>query len=105
MVRNYLERVCVTGLTFHYTPEGRPVGDCAMQRFVYVTTRGGYVDDSDPVLIDHASSYLNSLCRLLSSGRFDTLAAQGLDIVGNDPETLLAQAEAEADRMAAAFWN
>ena len=105
MVRNYLERVCVTGLTFHYTPEGRPVGDCAMQRFVYVTTRGGYVDDSDPVLIDHASSYLNSLCRLLSSGRFDTLAAQGMDIVGNDPEALLAQAEAEADRLAAAFWN
>lgn len=105
MVRNYLERVCVTGLTFHYTAEGLPVGDCRLQRFVYITTRGGYVDDSNPVLADHGSAYLRSLCALLSNhGRFDTLAAQGLDIFGNNPEQLLAAAELEADQMAQSFW-
>src|SRR5699024_2830133 len=35
MVRNYLERLCVTGLTFHYNEHGYPVGDCGVQRFVY----------------------------------------------------------------------
>lgn len=105
MVRNYLERLCVTGLTFHYGSDNYPVGDCRLQRFVYVTTRGGIVDNSDPVLADHASAYLLSICKLLSGGRFDTLAAEGLDIVGNDAEALLRQAEAEADTMAQHFWN
>ncbi len=105
MVRTYLERLCVTGLTFHYGNDNYPVGDCRFQRFVYVTTRGGIVDNNDPVLTDHASAYLLSICKLLSQGRFDTLAAEGLDIVGNDAEALLCAAEAEADRISQHFWD
>lgn len=104
MVRCYLERLCVTGLTFHYSSEGYPVGDCKLQRLVYVTTRGGHVNNDDPALADHASAYLQSLCKLLSNGRFDTLAAEGLDIFGNDADALLRAAEAQADSMAAQFW-
>ena len=105
MVRNYLERLCVTGLTFHYNEHGYPVGDCGVQRFVYVTTRGGLVNNDDPALADHASAYLLSICKLLSGARFDTLAAEGLDIQGNDVEAILCEAEAEADRLAQSFWN
>ncbi len=105
LVRTYLERLCVTGLTFHYGSDNYPVGDCRLQRFVYVTTRGGIVDNSDPVLTDHASAYLLSICKLLSHGRFDTLAAQGLDIIGNDAETLLCAAEEQADALAQHFWE
>lgn len=105
MVRNYLERLCVTGLTFHYGSDNYPVGDCRLTRFVYVTTRGGIVDNRDPVLADHASAYLLSLCKLLSAGRFDTLAAEGLDIVGNDAEALLCAAESRAEEMAQHFWD
>ena len=105
MVRNYLERLCATGLTFHYNEYGQTVADCGLKRFVYVTTRGGYVDNSNPVLTDHASAYLRSICAMLSGARFDTLAAQGLDIIGNDVEALLQQAEAEADRLAQSFWD
>ena len=105
MVRNYLERICVTGLTFHYNNQGYPVGDCRATRFVYVTTRGGLVNNDDPVLADHGSAYLHSICKLLTPAQFDVLAAEGLDIQGNDAEALLQQAEAKADEMAAAFWN
>lgn len=105
LVRTYLERLCVTGLTFHYGSDNYPVGDCRLQRFVYVTTRGGIMDNSDPVLTDHASAYLLSICKLLSHGRFDTLAAQGLDIIGNDAETLLCAAEEQADALAQHFWE
>lgn len=105
MVRTYLERLCVTGLTFHYGSDNYPVGDCRLQRLVYVTTRGGIVDHTDPVLTDHASAYLLSLCKLLSHGRFDTLAAEGLDIAGNDAEALLCEAETQADNMAQHFWE
>ncbi|MDO4270124.1 MAG: NAD(P)H-dependent oxidoreductase [Eubacteriales bacterium] len=105
MVRAYLERLCVIGLTFHYNEQGYPVGDCAPHRLLHVTTRGGYVDDSDPALTDHASAYLRSLCKVLGVGRFDSLAADGLDVVGNDVEAILQQAEAQADRIAQAFWD
>lgn len=105
MVRNYLERLCVTGLTFHYNDKCYPVGDCRPQRFVYVTTRGGIVKNDDPALADHASAYLLSICKLLTNARFDTLAAEGLDIQGNDAEALLRDAEAEADRLAQSFWE
>ena len=93
MVRNYLERVCVTGLTFHYNNQGYPVGDCRATRFVYVTTRGGLVNNDDPVLADHGSAYLHSICKLLTPAQFDVLAAEGLDIQGNDAEALLQQAD------------
>lgn len=105
MVRCYLERLCVTGLTFHYGSDNYPVGDCLPQHFAYVTTRGGIVDNADPVLTDHASAYLRSICKLLSQARFDTLAAEGLDIIGNDTEALLRAAETQADELAAQFWN
>ena len=104
MVRAYLERLCVTGLTFHYNQYGQPVADCRPRRLLYVTTRGGIVDNSDPALADHGSAYLESICKLLCGGRFDTLAAQGLDIIGNDVEALLQQAEKQADQIAAHFW-
>ena len=105
MVRNYLERLCVTGLTFHYNEHGYPVGDCGVQRFVYVTTRGGLVNNDDPALADHASAYLLSICKLLSGARFDTLAAEGLDIQGNDVEAILCEAKPGAARLAQSFWN
>lgn len=63
------------------------------------------MDNADPVLTDHASAYLRSICKLLSQARFDTLAAEGLDIIGNDTEALLRAAEAQADELAAQFWN
>ena len=99
MVRNYLERLCVTGLTFHYNEHGYPVGDCGVHRFVYVTTRGGLVNNDDPALADHASAYLLSICKLLSGARFDTLAAEGLDIQGNDPEAILKEAQERAAQL------
>ena len=105
MVRNYLERLCVTGLTFHYNEHGYPVGDCGVQRFVYVTTRGGLVNNDDPALADHASAYLLSICKLLSGARFDTLAAEGLDIQGNDVEASACEAEPGAARRARPSWS
>lgn len=105
MVRAYLERLCVIGLTFHYNEQGYPVGDCKPQRLLYITTRGGYVDNNDTALTDHASAYLRSLCAVLGVPRFDCLAAEGLDVVGNDVDAILAQSEQQADQIAAHFWE
>lgn len=103
LLRVYLERLCVTGLTFHYSPEGVPLGDCLARRLVLVTTRGGYVGPKGSP--DLACPYLESLCALFGIPRFHCLAAEGLDIVGNDPEAILAQAMAGADALARDFWR
>lgn len=105
LVRTYLERLCVIGLTFHYNETGYPVGDCNPARLLLVTTRGGYTDDADPALTDHASAYLRSLCKVLGVDRFDCIAAEGLDVVGNDVESLLQTAEAQAEAIGAHFWD
>ena len=42
LLRVYLERMCVSQMTFHYNEKGETVGDCRASRMIYVTTRGGY---------------------------------------------------------------
>lgn len=102
VLRVYLERLCVTNLTFHYEADGACVGDCRAQRLVYVTTRGGLTGpDASP---DLAQPYLRALAQMLGISRFDCLSAEGLDLVGADAEALLAAAETEADALGAAFW-
>lgn len=102
LVRVYLEQLCVTGLTFHYSQEGACIGDCRARRLVYVTTRGGIIGPDAP---DLAQPYLRALCGMLGVKKFDCLAAEGLDIVGNDAETLLQRAEQQAETFAQSFWE
>ena len=41
ILRNYIENICVQGLTFYYTEEGFPVSLCRAKKLVYVMTAGG----------------------------------------------------------------
>lgn len=100
-LRVYLEHLFTVGLTFHYDEQGAVVGDCRPERLVYVTTRGG----TTQVAPDFACPYLEASCQMLGVRRFDCLAAEGLDIVGNDAEALMQAAEREAERLAMDFWQ
>lgn len=99
LLRVYLERMCVSGMTFHYNEKGETVGDCRALRMIYVTTRGGYTGVMPSGYPDLAGEYLRALCQMLGIPRFDALEAQGLDIYGNDPEEILLKAEGRADRL------
>lgn len=105
MLRVYLEQLCVTGLTFHYNEKGAAVGDCCAKRLAYVTTRGGFTGSNPPASPDFALPYLQSLCTMLGIPRFDCIAAEGLDIIGNDIESILSAATLEADTLARSFWQ
>ena len=43
ILKVYLEQICITGITFQYTPEGIPEGLCRARHIIYVTTAGGPV--------------------------------------------------------------
>lgn len=92
LLKIYLESVLVNGLTFCYTPEGRPKGLCRLRRVIYVTTAGGTIEP-----FNFGFAYVKTLMReffQVEDIRF--LSAEGLDIAGADAEAILARARQAA---------
>ena len=95
LLKVYFEAVMVNGLTFYYTPEGRPKSLCRLKRVIYVTTAGGPIGP-----FNFGFDYVNALAR----GFFHTedvrcLAAEGLDIAGADVESILAEARRQIEAL------
>ena len=84
-LKQYIEKVCVNGITFEYTPEGIPQGLCRAQRLYYVMTAGG----------DYApEEYGYGYIKALANGYYGIMdvrliKATGLDIVGADVEAIM----------------
>ena len=84
LLKQYLESVCVTGLTFRYSPEGIPIGMCRAKRLWYVTTAGG------PMTPDFGFGYVKALAQgLFGIADCRLISAENLDVVGNDPQAIL----------------
>lgn len=95
LLKIYLEHVTVTGVTFRYSPEGRPVGMCRARRLYYVTTCGG------PAVFNMGYDYICTLCRnFFGINDIKLFMAENLDVVGNDPEQIMASALAAVDMAA-----
>ena len=91
-VRLWFEHICVTGLTFRYSPEGFPVSLCRAKKLIYVTTAGGPIFEGFNFGYDY--------CRAMAEGYFGIhdclcIKAEGLDIVGADVEGIMAKAKEE----------
>lgn len=83
-LKAYLEQVYVTGLTSRYGEDGRPVGLCRAKKLWYVATAGG------PFFPEYSYHYVRSLAEnCFGIPETALLCAEGLDILGNDPETIL----------------
>lgn len=105
ILRVYLEHIFVRGITFHYNRVGKLLGDCKALRMVYVNTRGGELEQPSFATADLATPYLRGVCEMLNIPHFNSISAVGLDIVTNDVELLLRQAETQANIMGADFWS
>lgn len=97
VVKVYIEYLMALGLTFGYTEEGFPQGNCKARQLVFVSTAGG------PVGERHLGyEYLKALAaRYFGIPETVCFCAQKLDIVGADVEGILASAKAEID----AYWR
>ena len=77
VLRTYLETVCVSGLTFRYTQEGRPLGLCKAKKAYYVTTAGGFIGENNFGFI-----YVKALFQqLFGIEQVEFISKEGLDII------------------------
>lgn len=95
ILKQYLEQICVVGVTFKYNSSGVPVGLCKAKKLTYITTAGG-----DFVPFDFGYEYIKSLAEsLFGIEDVKLIKATGLDIEGNDTEKILKKAEEEIDNI------
>lgn len=96
----YFENICVNQLTFYYDSQGMPRSLCNADKVIYITTAGGYIGEHDS-----GAFYVKDLCSsLFGIDDFHVIAAEGLDIEGNDPEAILTEALKKIDNSPELFW-
>ncbi len=88
ILKQYLEKINVTGITFAYTPEGIPKGLCRAKELFYVMTAGGlYVPP------EFGFGYVEALAKnYYGIPDVRLVRAVGLDLDGADPERILREA-------------
>ena len=85
-LKEYFENIYIVGLTSSYNEMGIPVGLCRAKKLYYVTTAGG------PFMPDFGFNYVRDLCTLCFGVKeAELIAAENLDIVGNDAEKIVAE--------------
>lgn len=84
----YLERCSVTGLTFIYSPEGIPEGQCKAKNLSYVTTSGSAIGE-----FNFGYDYIKGLCALFGIEKTHFASAEELDIIGKDVQKILGNAK------------
>jgi len=94
MLKQYIEQICVVGITFFYNDQDMPQGLCKAGKLTYVTTAGGPV-------FDDAFGY--GYVRALATTFFGIketrmIKAENLDIRGADVEGIMGKAIEEIDR-------
>ncbi|MEG1316142.1 MAG: NAD(P)H-dependent oxidoreductase [Oscillospiraceae bacterium] len=102
ILRVYLENVSVAGIAFKYGSEGA-IGLCRAEKLMYITTRGD--DFSRPPLsqLEMGARHIEALCGMYGIKSFDCIAADGLDLLGANPDKIVAAAIETAKAKARSF--
>lgn len=103
VLKIYLERVTVTGITFGYDEGGASVGLCRAKKLLLITTRGGNFSLPETAWMEMGARQLEALCAMYGIPEFQLLCAEGLDDVRNDKGALLSDAMARGQALAQSF--
>lgn len=102
ILKAYIDYVTVTGITFKYTESG-PVGLCTGKKAINITSRGGSYSEGILSDLEMGDKYLRTILGFLGIADFTTIAAEGLDIVGNDVDAIVNETIQKAQRYAESF--
>ena len=84
-LKQYLEQICVVGLTFFYDDQNMPQGLCRANKLTYVTTAGGPIFSRD-----FGYGYVRALATtFFGINETRMIKAENLDIRGADVEKIL----------------
>jgi FMN-dependent NADH-azoreductase len=90
-LKQYIEQICVVGLTFYYNDQNVPCGLCRAKKLTYVTTAGGPIIDES-----FGYGYVRALATtFFGIGETRLIKAENLDILGADVEGILRKATEE----------
>ena len=88
ILKNYIEKITVSGLTFVYGQNGRPQGLCKAKKLIYVTTSGG------PIFYNFGYDYVCALAKgFFGIDDVQLVKAEGLDVYGADVKAILESAK------------
>lgn len=102
ILKAYIDYVCVTGITFKYTAEG-PVGLCKGKKAVHIVTRGGEYSQGPAEAFEMGDRYLRTIFGFFGITDFTTIAAEKVDVIGEDVESILENAFNKAQEVAKQF--
>ena len=88
VLKNYLEKITVNGITFAYNEKGIPQGLCKGKILYFVTTAGG------PIINNFGYDYVNALATTFYGiKQVKFISAEGLDLYGANVEQILDKAK------------
>ena len=95
VLKIYFENITVSGVTFEYSQEGRPVGKCRAKELYYITTSGGYIGNNN-----FGFEYVKALANnFFGIDDVHLFTAEGLDIVGADIKSIMDEAKERITNM------
>lgn len=102
IMKAYIDYVSVTSITFKYTAEG-PVGLCKGKKAVNITTRGGEYSEGPTADWEMGDRYLRTILGFMGITDFTTIAANQLDVIGQDVDAIVGEAIQKAQKLAENF--
>lgn len=102
ILKAYIDYVCVTSITFKYTAEG-PVGLCLGKKAVNITTRGGDYSSGIAAGLEMGDKYLKTILGFMGITDYTTIAANQMDVIGQDVDALVATAINDAKNIVMNF--
>ena len=89
VLKIYFENITVSGITFEYSREGRPISKCNAKKLYYVTTSGGPIGKNN-----FGFDYVKALAEnFFGISEVCFFSAEGLDIFGADVNAIMDEAK------------
>lgn len=102
MLKAYIDYISVSGITFKYTAEG-PVGLCKEKKAVHIAARGGEYSEGAAAGLEMGDRYLRTIFGFFGITDFITIAAEKMDVIGEDIEGILKDTIEKAVQIAENF--
>ena len=92
ILKAYIDYISISGITFKYTESG-PVGMCTGKKALHFVSRGGHYLEGPATGFEMGDRYLRVLFGFLGIVDFETIAIEGVDMIGVDVDQIINRAK------------